>query len=129
MKKELLIKIVLTIIALISILIASRWYLKKTPTNEGTCTIIVINEKGEEIINQVLTIERHSLYQLLKTNFNIQTKENVLLGEFILDINNVIPNQDNYFIALYINEKFATKGVSNTYPQDGDIVKLIVQPK
>lgn len=128
---KLFFKILLTLIALLIISLAIMWYFKTNdnPINEGTCTIIIKNEKNEIITSDSFLIKGQSLYQLLDENFELKTEKSSFLGFYIVNINDVITDANNYFFALYLNGQFSNKGVSNTYPKDGDIVELVVQKK
>ena len=65
-------------------------------------------------------------FDLAKANLQLDYKK-YDFGIFITGINGIKADK-NHFWAFYVNDKFATKGVSQTILKKGDKIKFVYEP-
>lgn len=101
---------------------------------ESSNTVTVDTEKTEELlpedeINQLVvtaTVSGQTALDLLSANTDIETKDYGDAGQFVVGVNNLKGDNENYW-AFYINDEFAQKGVSQTILEEGDVVKIVYE--
>lgn len=126
------------IVTAIVIALASAAFWFSTQTNNdavGEVQIIVKNELGETVINDVHSFEEEdTLFGILRQNYiigcadssyNLSNKcEEQLSGRIILKIDDVETDWDNYFIAIYVNEVYSQYGIDSISLHDGDLYEF-----
>jgi hypothetical protein len=130
MKKVLVTMIVL---ALASV---TFWY-STTLNNEvaGDITIIVIDEAGAEVVHDTFSFaQEDTLFEILDQHYEIGCANHAydltsecnesLTGRVILQIEDVVTDWDNTFIAIYINDEYAQFGVDMVSMHDQDIYRF-----
>ena len=115
---------------------------KDNSTNEITTNITSINENEEEnnnfiikvtimlydinknvIVNDNLEGNNKTLYELLNENYNIRC-EDTIHGKIILDFETVKTDFKTKYIAIYVNGKYSSKGLSYIALEDGITIEF-----
>lgn len=126
MKKELIIKIILTIIVLIIVSLVSIFLLKtKESTTKGIVIIEVIELNNEKVIyDEIPFKEGDTLLGLLKANYTLRSDDSYG-STFLYDINDVKTGNDT-FLGIYVNGEMSMVGVDLIELVDGLIVSFRV---
>ena len=102
----------------------------------GEITIVVVNQIDEIIIEDTLAFEESDTlysvmdenYQLLCANASYQISddcENRLFNsKVIMQIESVVTDWNNNFIAIYVNDVYSNNGIDNIPLNDGDIIRF-----
>lgn len=116
MKKQGL-KIALTMVAIILFVLVVR-RLQKPLQEEGTITIVVIDENHNEVVHQNIELEKSKTFEeLLKTHFDVRIENGMLI-----EIEGVKADNRDYFIKIFVNGEAANYGVKQLAPKDKDLV-------
>lgn len=126
MKKELIIKIILTIIVLIIVSLVSIFLLKtKESTTKGIVIIEVIELNNEKVIyDEIPFKEGDTLLGLLKANYTLRSDDSYG-STFLYDINDVKTGNDT-FLGIYVNGEMSMVGVDLIELSDGLVVSFRV---
>lgn len=117
MYKKLLITIVgIVLLACLLVFVS----INKDAKNDGKCLILVYDE--DLIYEKSITFKAdQTLYELMNENFTI-----VMDGNIILEINEVKTDFIHEYIAIYVNDVYATKGIKQIELHDNDIISFKV---
>lgn len=126
MKKELIIKIIITIVSLIIVLFVGIFILRESvSTTNGECIIEVIDINNQKVINDRISFkEGDSLLQLLNNNYELRIDDSYG-STFIYDIDEVKTGGDT-FLAIYVNNEMSMFGVDQIELTDGLIISFRV---
>lgn len=126
MKKELMLKIILTIIVLIIVSLVSIFLLKtKESTTKGIVIIEVIELNNEKVIyDEIPFKEGDTLLGLLKANYTLRSDDSYG-STFLYDINDVKTGNDT-FLGIYVNGEMSMVGVDLIELSDGLVVSFRV---
>ena len=117
------IKILLTVLGII-ILGVSFYYIYKSArtSTSGEITIIVVDETGTEIINDLQSFDKgKTMMDILEANYDIEVDNG-----FLIRIESVEARDRKIaFIQILINDKPSPKGIKQMIFSDGDIIKFI----
>lgn len=124
MKKSLILKIVLSIVALLIIILAITMYPKNE--KEGTIKIILKNENNEIIKSDIYTFtENDTFYDIIVQNYDIVmgtgSKKGMLLKIDSLDVT----TSNKKYIKILINDEYSNYGVLNIPLNDKDVITFI----
>ena len=125
MKKNLIIKIILSVIA-VGIIALSVYFLKDSfkPDYDGVITVEVINLDNEVVKTKEITFkENDELSVLIENNFNNVTYQNGMIMS-IEDYNT--PADWSTFISIYVDNKMSEIGLSDIEFKDGTKISLII---
>ena len=125
MKKNLIIKIILSVIA-VGIIALSVYFLKDSfkPDYDGVITVEVINLDNEVVKTKEITFkENDELTILIENNFNNVTYQNGMIMS-IEDYNT--PADWSTFISIYVDSKMSEVGLSDIEFKDGTKISLII---
>jgi hypothetical protein len=125
MKKNLIIKIILSVIA-VGIIALSVYLLKDSfkPDYDGVITVEVINLDNEVVKTKEITFkENDELTILIENNFNNVTYQNGMIMS-IEDYNT--PTDWSTFISIYVDDKMSEVGLSDIEFKDGTKISLII---
>lgn len=125
MKKNLIIKIILSVIA-VGIIALSVYFLKDSfkPDYDGVITVEVINLDNEVVKTKEITFkENDELTILIENNFNNVTYQNGM----IMSIENYnTPADWSTFISIYVDNEMSEVGLSDIEFKDGTKISLII---
>lgn len=126
MKKELILKIVVTFIGIVVVALVGIFLLRdNTSDTKGDITIEVINLNGEKVINDKISFkEGDTLLGLLKENYELRSDDSYG-STFIYDIDDVKTGNDT-FLGIYVNDEMSMVGVDLIELEDGLIVSFRV---
>jgi hypothetical protein len=126
MKKELILKLVVTFIGIVVVALVGIFLLREnTSETKGNITIEVIDLNGEKVINDKISFkEGDTLLGLLKENYELRSDDSYG-STFIYDIDDVKTGNDT-FLGIYVNNEMSMVGVDLIELQDGLIVSFIV---
>ena len=126
MKKELIFKIVVTVIGIVVVALVGIFLLREnTSDTKGDITIEVINLNGEKVINDEISFkEGDTLLGLLKENYELRSDDSYG-STFIYDIDDVKTGNDT-FLGIYVNDEMSMVGVDLIELEDGLIVSFRV---
>lgn len=125
MKKNLIIKIILSVIA-VGIIALSVYFLKDSfkPDYDGVIIVEVINLDNEVVKTKEITFkENDELTILIENNFNNVTYQNGMIMS-IEDYNT--PADWSTFISIYVDNKMSEVGLSDIDFKDGTKISLII---
>ena len=125
MKKNLIIKIILSFIA-VGIIALSVYLLKDSfkPDYDGVITVEVINLDNEVVKTKEITFkENDELTILIENNFNNVTYQNGMIMS-IEDYNT--PTDWSTSISIYVDDKMSEVGLSDIEFKDGTKITLII---
>lgn len=121
MKKELIFKIVITIIVivLIGIWLRNRFFVSQ---NEGSIQIKIIDEHQNVISDEEIEFkEGDTLEGILTRNYDCLIEDGMLLNLETL----ITPTDWSYFIGIYKNGEMSNVGIKEIKFQDGDVIEFI----
>jgi len=99
------------------------------PAEEKSKTVTVIfiaDARGDTVLNlEVETEQGTNLFEILKEKADIGYQE-FELGAFIDEIGGVKPGVNEYW-ALYVNDEYAEKGISDYTAEDGMIIEWKIE--
>ena len=126
MKKELILKLVVTFIGIVVVALVGIFLLKEnTSETKGNITVEVIDLKGEKVIDDKISFkEGDTLLGLLKENYELRSDDSYG-STFIYDIDDVKTGNDT-FLCIYVNNEMSMVGVDLIELQDGLIVSFRV---
>ena len=126
MKKELILKLVVTFIGIVVVALVGIFLLRENISEtKGDITIEVINLNGEKVINDKISFkEGDTLLGLLKENYELRSDDSYG-STFIYDIDDVKTGNDT-FLGIYVNNEMSMVGVDLIELQDGLIVSFRV---
>ena len=116
-KKAIIIIIAIIVVAIIGIIVGN---LNNNHQNEEKeITISIFNKETEKIYSARVKTEKTYLIDVLKEieEINVVTEKSEY-GDFIISIMN-IEQGDNFYWSYYIDNEYATVGVSNCKVEDG----------
>lgn len=122
-KKNLIIKIILSVIAL-GVIILSVYLLKDSfkPTYDGTLTVEVVDLDNSIIKTKEIAFnEGDSLIDLISNNFDNVTYDNGMIMS-IEDFNT--PNDWSKFLSIYVNDEMSNVGLADIVFEDGTKISL-----
>ncbi len=127
MKKELIIKIFVTILMLITLIIGTKYLFREyISSSRGKVNIQVIDINGNLVINDFLEFKKgDTLLNILEEHYEIRSDDS-WGSTFIYDINNVTTDGYNFFFTIYVNEKTSLVGIEQIELVDGVIIKFEV---
>lgn len=114
-------KIIITIVG-VSLLAGLLVFVSINPPakKEGQCLILVYDE--ELVYEKNLTFKKgQTLFELMNENFTI-----IMDGNVILSIDDVKTDFVNEYIAIYINDLYANKGIRQIELKDKDVISFRV---
>ena len=126
MKKELIIKIAVTLVSLIIVLLVGVFLLKGSVSKtKGIVTIEVVDINNQIVISDNINFkEGDTLVQLLKDNYELRIDDSYGFT-FIYDINEVKTGHDD-FLAIYVNNEKSMVGVDQIELVDGSVISFRV---
>jgi hypothetical protein len=126
MKKELILKLVVTFIGIVVVALVGIFLLRENISEtKGNITIEVIDLNGEKVIDDKIPFkEGDTLLGLLKENYELRSDDSYG-STFIYDIDDVKTGNDT-FLGIYVNNEMSMVGVDLIELQDGLIVSFIV---
>ena len=126
MKKELIVKVVVTFVSLIIVLLVGAFLLKGNVSNtNGTITIEVIDINKQVVISDNINFkEGDTLLQLLADNYELRI-DNSYGFTCIYDINDVKTGNDT-FLEIYVNNEMSMVGVDQIELVDGSVISFRV---
>ena len=115
-------KLLLTALAVGILGLAIYLYKDSIKTDsEGEITIIVVNDKKLEVVNEkVKFYPEDNLGKLLENNFEV-----IVENKMLLSIEGVYADTKQYFLKIYINCRVANYGISDIKLNDGDEIRII----
>ncbi|HHU56044.1 MAG TPA: DUF4430 domain-containing protein [Acholeplasmataceae bacterium] len=119
MKKNIL-KAIITVCSIIVIGLIVHFVNNNKLDNSGTVRIIVIDEAQNEVINEEIYFHNQNLRAILEENFEIEDRNG-----FLIRINEVYADGNEYFIKIYVNDKAALQGINQLKLSDGDVIKFV----
>lgn len=136
--KKTLIKFGLLVVGLVALFITYKLFFNSGGAKgDGTITLIVIDENGDEVIHDELEF-RHkmTLLEVIQKHYRVtcrgpfnrvedacSPKDNIV----ILGIEDVQTDFNRTFLAIYVNNKFSKVGINDIEFQDGDVIKIQVE--
>ena len=126
MKKELILKLVVTFIGIVVVALVGVFLLKEnTSETKGNIIVEVIDLKGEKVIDDKISFkEGDTLLGLLKEHYELRSDDSYG-STFIYDIDDVKTGNDT-FLGIYVNNEMSIVGVDLIELQDGLIVSFRV---
>jgi hypothetical protein len=126
MKKELILKLVVTFIGILVVALVGVFLLKEnTSETKGNIIVEVIDLKGEKVIDDKISFkEGDTLLGLLKEHYELRSDDSYG-STFIYDIDDVKTGNDT-FLGIYVNNEMSMVGVDLIELQDGLIVSFRV---
>jgi hypothetical protein len=126
MKKELILKLVVTFIGIVVVALVGIFLLRENISEtKGNITIEVIDLNGEKVIDDKIPFkEGDTLLGLLKENYELRSDDSYG-STFIYDIDDVKTGNDT-FLGIYVNNEMSMVGVDLIELQDGLIVSFRV---
>jgi hypothetical protein len=126
MKKELILKLVVTFIGIVVVALVGIFLLRENISEtKGNITIEVIDLNGEKVIDDKIPFkEGDTLLGLLKENYELRSDDSYG-STFIYDIDDVKMGNDT-FLGIYVNNEMSMVGVDLIELQDGLIVSFRV---
>lgn len=126
MKKELILKLVVTFIGIVVVALVGIFLLKEnTSETKGNIIVEVIDLKGEKVIDDKISFkEGDTLLGLLKEHYELRSDDSYG-STFIYDIDDVKTGNDT-FLGIYVNNEMSMVGVDLIELQDGLIVSFRV---
>lgn len=126
MKKELILKLVVTFIGIVVVALVGIFLLRENASEtKGNITIEVIDLNGEKVIDDKIPFkEGDTLLGLLKENYELRSDDSYG-STFIYDIDDVKTGNDT-FLGIYVNNEMSMVGVDLIELQDGLIVSFRV---
>ena len=126
MKKELILKLVVTFIGIVVVALVGVFLLKEnTSETKGNIIVEVIDLKGEKVIEDKISFkEGDTLLGLLKEHYELRSDDSYG-STFIYDIDDVKTGNDT-FLGIYVNNEMSMVGVDLIELQDGLIVSFRV---
>ena len=126
MKKELILKLVVTFIGIVVVALVGIFLLRENISEtKGNITIEVIDLNGEKVIDDKIPFkEGDTLLCLLKENYELRSDDSYG-STFIYDIDDVKTGNDT-FLGIYVNNEMSMVGVDLIELQDGLIVSFRV---
>jgi hypothetical protein len=126
MKKELMLKLVVTFIGIVVVALVGIFLLRENISEtKGNITIEVIDLNGEKVIDDKIPFkEGDTLLGLLKENYELRSDDSYG-STFIYDIDDVKTGNDT-FLGIYVNNEMSMVGVDLIELQDGLIVSFRV---
>ena len=131
--RTILLRAAVVIMAIVLIYLTSMFFLnkKETAKSDGMIDVIVIDEKGLEVMHDKLSFYTgDTLLDVLKRKYTVtclapnhNNNENVI----ILSINEVNTDFRNTYFAILINGEYSTKGVMQIELKDGDVITFKVE--
>lgn len=122
MKRKVLFSIVIVFIALAiicGVVCINYNSSDESSNNMKEISVLIYDKDSKEIFNEKINTEEQYLSNALEKveNLDIQMQDSEY-GKYITSIQG-ISEGDNYYWSYYINEEYATVGVSNCEIQDG----------
>ena len=126
MKKELILKLVVTFIGIVVVALVGIFLLKENASEtKGNIIVEVIDLKGEKVIDDKISFkEGDTLLGLLKEHYELRSDDSYG-STFIYDIDDVKTGNDT-FLGIYVNNEMSMVGVDLIELQDGLIVSFRV---
>ena len=126
MKKELILKLVVTFIGIVVVVLVGVFLLKENASEtKGNIIVEVIDLKGEKVIDDKISFkEGDTLLGLLKEHYELRSDDSYG-STFIYDIDDVKTGNDT-FLGIYVNNEMSMVGVDLIELQDGLIVSFRV---
>ena len=126
MKKELILKLVVTFIGIVVVALVGIFLLRENISEtKGNITIEVIDLNGEKVIDDKIPFkEGDTLLGLLKENYELRSDDSYG-STFIYDIDDVKTGNDT-FLGIYVNDEMSMVGVDLIELEDGLIVSFRV---
>lgn len=126
MKKELILKLVVTFIGIVVVALVGIFLLRENISEtKGNITIEVIDLNGEKVIDDKIPFkEGDTLLGLLRENYELRSDDSYG-STFIYDIDDVKTGNDT-FLGIYVNNEMSMVGVDLIELQDGLIVSFRV---
>lgn len=122
-KKNLIIKIILSVIAL-GVIILSVYLLKDSfkPTYDGTIIVEVVDLDGSIIKTKEIAFNKGDvLTNLISNNFDNVTYDNGMIMS-IEDFNT--PSDWSKFLSIYVNDEMSNVGLADIVFEDGTKISL-----
>lgn len=103
---------------------------------DGYITFILVDEQQAEVINERIDFkEGETLYDVLQRHYKVVCADELyqpddtcayssLFGKAILEVETIKTDWTNNFLSLYINDEYASFGVSQLEFNDGDIISF-----
>lgn len=88
------------------------FYNVKKPSEEISINIVLIDIDNNVISDKKHKVINESLYDVLKNNYEIRTKEGAY-GIVIYDIDEIKTDFKTTYIAIYIDDKYSNLGISS----------------
>lgn len=130
-------KILLTLIAVVFGYLTFTFLLPNQEANaDGFIVFVLVDENGETVVHEEIEyFTGDSIFDILDRNYQVVCADNFYepdetcsydsaYGKAILEIQEVKTDWNNNFLALYINDEYATYGVSKLPYKDGDIISF-----
>ena len=126
--RKFIIKIVIAL-SLVGIAIGSIYLFKKYTTTEndplGTVTIIVRDLSDKELKKEIKFEEEDTFIGLLEKEFeNVRYEDNPQFSGILYDIEWIKTDFKTTYLAIYIDDKYATVGILSIKLKDGMTILL-----
>ncbi|MBQ8293092.1 MAG: DUF4430 domain-containing protein [Bacilli bacterium] len=127
MKKELLIKIVVSIVLIVGLTIGVGFLLKEYVSfSDGTMYVQVVDKDGKMVIDDKWGFnEGDTALGILQEHYEIRSDDSWGMT-FIYDIDDVKTDGYEYFFTLYVNDEMSMVGIDQVELVDGVIIKFEV---
>lgn len=124
MKKKLILKISLSIIAIVLVIVLAMLVKPRQTSEGGTITIIAIDSNSSEVIHDDIAFlpgEKKSLYELISSEYECTLKNGMLLK--IGDLEAFETSE--YFIKILKNDEMSNRGILEMTYKDKDVIKFV----
>lgn len=116
-------------ILLVILLIGIVFYTKKKeqPKSQvdGTISVILVDINNNEICNKKINYYKgDNFLSLIEKNFKVVTQDD-LYGKVLYEIDSIVTDFQTTYIAIYINDKYADKGISFIELENNMVVKFV----
>ncbi len=129
-------KLIVSIIAL-AVITTGFFMLKQESEAEsfGTITVELVDDKNQLTTKEISFDEGETLLDLLQSNYQVGCADDTYKisdvcekttfgGHVILQIENVVTDWNNSYVAIYINNVYSTSGIDQVELVDGNVYRF-----
>ena len=125
---KLVIKIIVSVIGIIVLGLALLWVNQEGGAKtDGTIQIILIDEAGQELVNDFISYQvinrenkRTTLHTILAEHYQI-----VVQNGMLIEMQGVHADTTEYFLKIWINCQAANYGIDHVTFLDGDVIHIV----